>query len=96
MSAARYRARRGLYAVELDGQILIWDAEREHLHRLNESAARVWSGLADWTSAEDATAAIAGTAPAPASLARDVAGCIDELVVTGLLEVDDGRPSPSA
>ena len=91
---ARYRACRATHAVDLDDEVLIWDARAEQLHRLNPTAARIWRELSSWrTTTEVATVMIADAdADADGSrVASDVERCVADLAEAGLLEQQDAR-----
>ena len=84
---AQYRAQPDAHAVALDGELLIWDPVGVQLHRLNESAARVWSALAQWQSAAEVVDALSDTVPVDrVRLTEDVGRCLDELARAGLVE----------
>jgi Coenzyme PQQ synthesis protein D (PqqD) len=83
----RYRACPSTHAVDLDDEVLIWDARVEQLHRLNPSAARIWHVLSSWRTTAQVTAALTAETDADASrLERDVAQCVAGFVRAGLLE----------
>jgi hypothetical protein len=82
-----YRARTGLHSVDVDGEVLIWDASAEQLHRLNQSASQVWLELATWRSISEVVARLSTHVDEAApSIASDVASCIEELARCQLLD----------
>jgi hypothetical protein len=83
----QFRASTRAHSVSLDGEILIWDGQREELHRLNPSASRIWCVLSTWQTVADVVASLAPHADR-ADLEHDVERCIDDLAAAGLL---DGR-----
>lgn len=76
-------------AVELDGEIVLYDERTQTVHHLNPQATIVWK-LCDGSSTVDELAcALADAADAdPAVVSRDVRGVIDELVAAGLVLLD--------
>ena len=84
---AQYRAQPATHAVNLDGEVLIWDPVGVQLHRLNDSAARVWNELAQWRSAVDIVDALSAAVSVDrVRLTEDVGRCLDELSRVGLVE----------
>jgi len=88
----RYRVHPAMHAVDLDDEVLIWDARAEQLHRLNPSAARIWHELSSWRTAAQVTHAMTVDTDAdPTRVGRDVAQCVAGLAQTGLLEQQRAR-----
>jgi hypothetical protein len=85
MTVARYQLRDALYAVELDGELFVWGREREELHRLNASAARMWLGLTTWTTAETLFATLEHDGDAECDRAT-VVRWLEQLVALGLVD----------
>jgi hypothetical protein len=89
---AQFRVLPSAYAVELDGELLIWDETTQQLHRLNPTATRIWQLLSSWRSGADVTAALSDDSDAVrARVADDVARCVDNLATAGLLETRTAR-----
>jgi hypothetical protein len=86
MSALRVGAE--VYAVELDGELLVWDPAGEALHRLNTFATRIWSEIARGATPTEIASTIAGErSQATDVVARDVETLVDELLAYGVLEL---------
>jgi len=87
VSAPRYRADPAVHAVDVDDEVLIWDARAEQLHRLNPPAARIWHALSSWRTTDELSAEMtAGSDADRARVGRDVADCLAGLAQTGLVE----------
>lgn len=77
----------GVYAVELDDELLVWDERGQTLHRLNPFATRAWHAIATSGTTAGAVALIAADAGIDAAHARrDVERLVLELTAAGVLE----------
>jgi hypothetical protein len=84
----QYRIRSGVAFEILDDEVVVWDARRQDLHRLNAAAALVWSHLEEWTSLRTLTVAIARCARvAEDDVIEDVERCVQTFDAAGLLDV---------
>ena len=82
-----YRVRRDVHAVELDGEILVWDPSAQQLHRLNTSAAQVWLALGAWCSLAELVEGLADSLGlSAADIHADVQGYVTELRGSELLD----------
>jgi hypothetical protein len=82
------------YTVELDGEAVILDEDRNRLHHLNPMATLVWACF-DGTGSIDEIAADLARAftSEPTQVARDVLELARDLGSEGLLDgVDDDKP----
>jgi hypothetical protein len=77
----------GVYAVELDDELLVWDGRAQALHRLNPFATRAWHAIATSKTTAGATAMIASEVGIDGAQARrDVETLVRELTEAGVLE----------
>lgn len=91
-SEARYRADGAVHAVDVDDEVLIWDARTEELHRLNPSAAVIWHALSSWRTTEELSADLTvGAGADRARVGHDVAECVAGLAQAGLIERQPDR-----
>ena len=93
-----YRVARNAFAVRLDDETLIWNADVEQLHRLNASATLVWEALGTWATADTICDQVTRSCGLDAS---DVRQCVEELYEIGVVErrmqlVDHAPPCSSA
>jgi hypothetical protein len=85
MNAVRIAA--DVYAVELDGELLVWDPRGEALHRLNPFATRIWSEIARGAAPADIASTIAAECSQTTDvIASDVERLVEELLADGVLE----------
>jgi len=81
--------------VDLDGEVVVYDTARARLHRLNTSAASVWSECDGTTTVEQVIAATVERYTGPNDeIARDVRDTLVGLHHAGLLDLqlDDQLP----
>lgn len=85
-----YRISATVHAVELDGEVLIWDPTGVQLHRLNPSASHVWVALSGWCTTEALVDAVANAVHVDAAHLRDdVVACVAALHAAGLVDRRD-------
>jgi hypothetical protein len=84
-----YRLASRLHSVELDGEVLVWDGEREQLHRLNRSASQVWFALSSWRTKDDVAGWLGSRHGSARRIQSDVERCLADLVAAHLVEVRD-------
>ena len=86
-ASSRLRTRSGPVMVEIDGEGVVYDPERETTHLLNSSALLVWSLLDGESSVAEIAAEIADAAQLPTdAVVRDVAALVGKLHEQGLIE----------
>lgn len=84
---SRWRARGGVAAAELDGEVAVYDPETELLHLLDAPAAAVWQRLDGQATLAEVAAELAVRAAARADVVEhDVADLLHRLHDLGLVE----------
>ena len=87
MTAQRYAPVKKLAARVIDGRVVMLTVADSKLHRLNESATRVWQGVEAGRSPEEIAAGLAAEfAVAPEEARADVAALLAELERRGIVE----------
>jgi hypothetical protein len=88
LDSARPRVRAGLEWVELDGEIVVYDAAHEQLHRLNATAAAVWRACDGATRVDEVAREVSEEyAGADDRIQHDVRTVVRELLGAALLEL---------
>jgi hypothetical protein len=89
------RRSRGLAAVELDGDLVVYDPADQVLHVLNPAAALVWDRCDGTTTVAEIVAELSRWVARPATdLAGEIAAAVADLRHLGL--VDSDPPAPRA
>ena len=88
---ARFAAKPGIIATDLETELVLLDPESQEMFRLNQSGRAVWLNLGTRDVAGLVSALVDTFAVTPEQAERDVQALINELVAAGLIV-----PAPSA
>lgn len=93
----RPRIRPGVEAVDVDGQLVLWEPHSNQVHRLDPTASLLWpllDGSATVTELALDVADVFGIRVKQAE--RDIAALVESLAATHLLDDADPRSAPDS
>jgi hypothetical protein len=86
MAEQRYRIAPQAEAVEVGGEVVVWDGAAQALHLLNVAATVVWRALGEWATREDVVEHVcAATGATAGDVVADIEVCLAHLVAEGLV-----------